>query len=115
MKTISDKLCELDMFSSEPNLLTFGDPKKPHQRYLWRNVCGGICTVLFFIFMFIYLAISLRQHYLAMLNSIDDLESRFEPREMGPLTFYDMNAMPVVVMKREHQDSYVNASHPQFN
>ena len=49
-----------------------------------------------------------------MNNIIDDLETQFEPSTLGPQTFADMRAMPVVVMMRERQDFYVNVSHPDF-
>ena len=114
MNSLQDYFEKLDIFSFEPNMLTFGDPAKPHTRKMWRTSCGGCCTMVLFIVMGCYIAITMKMILSTWNTIIDEIEMQFEPNSIGPQTFKDMKTMPAVVMVRERQDFYMNTSHPDF-
>ena len=88
----------LDLFSYEPQVLTFGDPKKPNSRNMYKTSCGGLTTILT-----VGLAISYFSLLITKVTSDESLKwetmsKAIHPISLGRVTLEDAKLVPQIAM-----------------
>lgn len=105
---------KLDMFATEPNVLTFGDPDNPKTREMWKTSCGGCSSICFVLLTLTYVAYSAYAITTGDKDSFEVTSEPIPPDYLGRLTFEDMLVMPVVHFDYLANSVYLDPQHPAF-
>ena len=97
--SFTDILRNLDMFSSEPKTLAFGDPNKKQSRNLYKTSCGGITTIVFVVIVAIYISQQLRMVFGEEALTWQVTEKEVEPDSLGQVSLSDANILPQITIR----------------
>jgi hypothetical protein len=111
-------LQRLDRFSSDPNVLRFGDPNEDKDGKLSRSWLGGALWVVYAMGVLTYLSISIMPLLNGSRNILSTSSIGF-PTEIGlnaehnynkSFSLNDLNAMPAVNLYADDSWTFVNTS-----
>lgn len=107
-------LKRFDIFASEPNLLTFGDPANPKTREMWKTSWGGCSSICFLMLVSAYIGYSAYAVSTGDKDIIEILSEPTSPIENMQLTLEGMRVLPVVHFDYLASSVYLDTQHHAF-
>ena len=104
--SFTDILRNLDMFSTEPKTLAFGDPNQKQSRNLYKTSCGGITTIVFVIIVAIYISLQLRMVFGDEGLTWQVTEKEVDPNSLGQVSLSDAYVLPQITIGGHPMTSY---------
>ena len=93
-------------------VLTFGNPNKPTERYLYKTCIGGCLTLFFVFFILAYIATLFVNSYSGeYINTTETKQT--DPASLGNLSLAEMKVMPVVTFTYINTDIYLDPTFSQ--
>ena len=93
-------------------VLTFGNPNKPTERYLYKTCIGGCLTLFLVFFILAYVATLFATIYSGeYINTTETLQA--DPALLGSLSLAEMKVMPVVTFTYINTDIYLDPTFSQ--